>query len=93
MGKPKKPVCSSRNRYTILQNMLEFGIYLIVADSGVEEEILAILVTELDPDEVLMMIREFAKDTILGFQFRTMQGDSARSDHNPVDTGQVRRWP
>lgn len=89
MRPSEERVLSTSDFDAITEDGLESGKNLLVTDIRVEEEVFAILVAELYPDEVLVMIWEFAENAVVRFHLWTMQCNPGGCDGDFMDMCEV----
>lgn len=88
----EKLVLPAGNLESITKHIPKPVINHVIADFGVEKQILAVFIAELESKEVFVVIRVFAEDSIVGLEFWAVQSAPSRGDGDSVDQRQVLGW-
>lgn len=82
MQEAKETINPPSNLNILIENQLKPIEDLFIIHSEVEVDILSIFITDLRPNEKLIIIRETLEDAVLRLHLRAMKGDTNKRDHN-----------
>jgi hypothetical protein len=74
---------------TFFEDVHEALIDVIIGDLQVELKVSSIFIAELYPNEMLVVFREAAQDSIFRLWFRTLEIYRSRCDANFIDHRQI----
>lgn len=94
MGESKECELSSAYVDAFVQDFLESAVkYAVMRYLRIILDLHAIFITELHPNEVIVVLGVLSKNAIVAFWLRTIQVGAGRSDSRPVDDSYVLRYP
>ena len=89
MGETKECVDSTGDLHPSCKDAFEPGKNLLITNSSIKMQVVGIFIGELNPQEIVVVIRILSQNSIQRFHFRTVEGDTRRRHIDPVDIGQV----